>query len=368
LYACDPSLGFFSGIITTGFRMMVVGFSDGAGFGVYLQWFMSSRVKAVTAIDYWAFHAYDAWLSYENSHVVMKIYTSCASPIWDVGLGTAIFQEAAPHPPTIPEYSRLGAKPDSASMETETAVDGTAYDFREWKWFSPPKCGRYLKFAIEGFTSTTEGGAYGHAGGSSSWPISTSSTCSTALSGVAAGDIHVAMAMIAPVVPDILEFVAKSYTRRRELRKAKFDDGRSRGPGVPLKLMRWDPCLEIADAKKESKRRELEEGRELKFAIFDDDLSAMKFGGDLVKGKKFKEPEIISVYQKFIPPAKKVAAKVADTIGATFIIAPSGTDTILNPIIEKAVMSTRGATAIKAGVFLKLPPPAEAALVLKLKS
>jgi len=232
------------------------------------------------------------------------------------------------------------------------------------------RLGDLAKFAIEGFTDTAEGGAYGHAGGSTSWPTSTSSTCSTSLSGLAGGDVHVAMAMIAPVAPDIHEFVDRTYTRRRELAKARDDFGRSRGPGQPMKLMRWDPCLQLEDAKGEkmSSKRELEEGRELRFKMpFDDDLSAMKFsrGGDLVKGKSFKEPEVISVYQKFVPVAKKVAAKQADTIGKTKIL--DGTDVILNPIIESAIKSVKGPAAIQPGVFKKLPPAAEAALVLKLK-
>merc|ERR1719284_1972044 len=148
-------------------------------------------------------------------YVNMKIYSSCASPIWDIGLGLAVFAETAPSPMTIPSGGRLGFAPDTDGYGPETAPDGATYDYRFWKWNSPPMCKRYLKFALEGVSSSLSYSA----GGSSSWPDSTSPACSTSLSGAAAGDIHVALAVVAPVADDITDFVNNNAKGgRRELR------------------------------------------------------------------------------------------------------------------------------------------------------
>merc|ERR1711988_1559998 len=174
---------------------------------------------------------------------------------------------------------------------------------RYWKWNSPPMCKRYLKFALEGVSSSMN---Y-YAGGSSSWPDSSSPACSTSLSGAAAGDIHIAIAVVAPVKPDITDFINNNakggrrelrfksmYKKFRETATTSKSSSRSFArPYMGSAMIRYDPCSDSGTAPVYTKRRELEEGRELKFK------------------------EIQSSF--VVPPAKKLAAAAASDLGPTYI-------------------------------------------------
>merc|ERR1711988_1349712 len=213
---------------------------------------------------------------------------------------------------------------------------------RYWKWNSPPMCKRYLKFALEGVSSSMN---Y-YAGGSSSWPDSSSPACSTSLSGAAAGDIHIAIAVVAPVADDITDFVNNNAKGgRRELRfksMSKMMDKKESTRSFSGKsfarpyvgFIRFDPCSESGGAPIYTKRRELEEGRELKF------LAKVEAS-----------------------PAKKLAAAAADDLGPTYLKACKQCSVSINPKIETAKV-TYAPAMFKADMFVPLPASVKADLSL----
>merc|ERR1712070_1056515 len=66
---------------------MAIGFSNGGGFGMYLNWKYSDWVTKAVAIDYWAYANYQSWLPQTmpaNAPVKLNahIWTNCATGYW----------------------------------------------------------------------------------------------------------------------------------------------------------------------------------------------------------------------------------------------------------------------------------------------
>merc|ERR1712147_355688 len=62
LDSCDFDDGIFGAYVTSP-KICVVGFSDGAGFGKYLNYKYDHRFVKVVALDNWAFSNYGVWLA-----------------------------------------------------------------------------------------------------------------------------------------------------------------------------------------------------------------------------------------------------------------------------------------------------------------
>jgi len=72
---------------------MIVGYSDGGGLAMYMGYHSSLVTKSVS-IDYWAYGAYESWLS-TSSQVNAVIYTTCGSGVFDDG-PLAVLPDASP--------------------------------------------------------------------------------------------------------------------------------------------------------------------------------------------------------------------------------------------------------------------------------
>jgi hypothetical protein len=84
-YDC-PQL--YSGAVTTASKVMIIGFSNGGGMGMYMQWKYSDFVTKVSAIDYWAYADYNTWLPAgipPAPALDAHIWTNCATGYWDYG-------------------------------------------------------------------------------------------------------------------------------------------------------------------------------------------------------------------------------------------------------------------------------------------
>jgi hypothetical protein len=122
---------------------MAVGFSDGAGAAMYMQWtkVFTGSMKGVTqviAVDYWAFNSYSAWLPATSPPGTLdaKIYTNCYSAIFIDGPAKAIFPNGASDTSTYLQLSTGFTGPQTSSgywtkYEWEKS-DGSCQRFQYW--------------------------------------------------------------------------------------------------------------------------------------------------------------------------------------------------------------------------------------------
>jgi len=137
-------------------EIFVVGFSDGGGFGMYLNYVWPSATGA-SVIDFWAYSAYEVWLQAEPFSGTMgaKIYTSCHTNMFDWG-PVSIFSESGASPPsTYPDKAMSGTTFTAPVSTTALSLDGTtSADFHVWTWKNCNYGSRKaLAFAVHGLQS-----------------------------------------------------------------------------------------------------------------------------------------------------------------------------------------------------------------------
>jgi len=185
-------------------EIMAIGFSDGAGAAVWMQYqgYFTSINKGITqviALDYWAFNVYTTWLALPSTPGIMdtKIYTNCYSGVFKDGLGSkAIFPLTSSDQETLPLKSGYPATPDAAS-----GADYTTYD---WE-MADGSCKKF-SFWVHGLSST--GTSADWAPNSSFWTASCTNGQNMPVP--VNGSIHWAVALftVNSVLGDIADWVA----------------------------------------------------------------------------------------------------------------------------------------------------------------
>jgi len=209
--ACYPGdVGPLDGIIYAHsyFKTMVIGFSDGGGFGIYLNWFHSTYFQFVHAIDYSAGANYNIWLTeYVYSATALPklnaaIYYTCNSFTFNQLPAIGIFPEPGSDAPnTMPMAAGFGLTPkafytDSITWGHSSNPFGTGSEsYKTWR-FTETGCPHKLTFGVTGSTL----GFSGAPGGDDAWLTGCTSTLT-----------HVHMMAVTPMVRDLGTFVNTPY-------------------------------------------------------------------------------------------------------------------------------------------------------------
>jgi len=198
----DGTMPYFDSSTT---EIMSVGFSDGAGASVWMQFqghfgAVTKGITQVVAIDYWAFNSYDTWMALPSTPGVMdtKIYANCYSGVFNDGMGSkAIFPWTSSDTTTLPLASGYPATP------TVAAGFFTKYD---WE-MTDGSCKRF-SFWVHGLS---------HAGSPADWTPNTTFWTSDGactdpqqMTVPVNGSVHWAMALgtTSEVIGDIADWVA----------------------------------------------------------------------------------------------------------------------------------------------------------------
>jgi hypothetical protein len=200
----DVTTGYF----TSDTEIMSVGFSDGGGASVWMQYqgtfgAVGKGITQVIAIDYWAFNSYETWFTLPSTPGVidMKIYTNCYSGIFIDGQGSeAIFPKTSSDTQTLPLV---------AGYAGPTVASGyyTKYDWEA----SDGSCKRF-SFWVHGLSST--GTAADWAPNSTFWTTAGSCTDPQMMFVPINSSVHFAVALdsAASVITDIEDWVAAPPT------------------------------------------------------------------------------------------------------------------------------------------------------------
>jgi hypothetical protein len=129
-------------------EMMIVGYSDGGGLAVFMNYYNTLVTKAV-AIDFWGFSSYETWMTSAGGTMDAKIYTNCASSMFDHG-PAAIFENSVPD---LNYVTGMGMAADSweyLGINSYSYTGGAAdIPYYEWSW--EDSCTKQrLNFAVHG--------------------------------------------------------------------------------------------------------------------------------------------------------------------------------------------------------------------------
>merc|ERR1712110_881681 len=135
----DVSTGYF----TSDTEIMSVGFSDGGGASVWMQYqgtfgSVGKGITQVVAIDYWAFNSYETWFTLPSTPGVidMKIYTNCYSGVFRDAMGSeAIFPKTSSDTQTLPLVAGYAGPEVNSGYYTKydwEASDGSCKRFSFW--------------------------------------------------------------------------------------------------------------------------------------------------------------------------------------------------------------------------------------------
>jgi hypothetical protein len=166
-------------------QTLFIGFSDGAGLGMWLQWknrlvepytgsWASNNgrwgINKVIALDYWANADYLNWLGTDKNGMMAKIYSNCNSFTYQYALGMSLFPEpgmsGATTKPQKQSYPRRSTTTKTFPTP-DTSVGTIDYIQYEWEKVSgKPQCG-FIHWDIHGLDSQTDHNGYD--GGATDW-------------------------------------------------------------------------------------------------------------------------------------------------------------------------------------------------------
>lgn len=148
-------------------EMMIIGYSDGGGLGLFMN-YQSVMVTKAVAIDFWNYNTYDTWLGQSNGitggqTLDAVIYAACKSPFFGADGPKAVTPMAA-HPSPALTYVEASGLSSSEILPWNNAGVVTTQlplpcgtqspcDWHNFKWAS---CGakRKLEFLIHGLDAT----------------------------------------------------------------------------------------------------------------------------------------------------------------------------------------------------------------------
>jgi len=253
-------------------EIMSIGFSDGGGMSMYMQWMSAFTnetvgITQVIAIDYWAHNAYDEWLTnwrpYQNPRWLpgaldAKIYTNCYSGIFRDNGPMAIFPDK-----NFPTETTL--YPVMGGFGTPSVSAGY---WKSWNWVQP-NCQRF-NFWVHGLDSHAVSKLQSsNWKGNSSWWADQMCTSPNQQPAAVNSSVHWAVAVYTTgnVMVDIYRWVfrpkgIKSQKSCTYSVHTKEDDGKIAEPSTKIYIEEFREQEEDEGGKKE-KGRDDERGRML---------------------------------------------------------------------------------------------------------
>lgn len=202
--------------------MMIVGFSDGGGLGTYMDYYSDVVTKTV-AIDYWAYGGYEVWMTSAGTNMDMKIYTNCASDMFDYGPSNIFVASGASPPLNFCSGSGL-AYPTYVSTQSFT-LDASVTAAKPFEVWVAESCGTEQKItlAVHGIGGSVLSGSYPF--DANEWDPDTAGVCTGNTMG--GSPPHDVVQDYAPVYDDIAEWTTGTgWSCRRRLEERELaNDG-----------------------------------------------------------------------------------------------------------------------------------------------